>query len=97
VRVKRLEDEQIQVTRIAEPVMHSAENIVDVNYQMFIVNKADNTIEELHETHRMRYLFDHEIDSLLAQQGLKLLDRFEWPSGKKPGFDTWGVCYVVQA
>jgi len=97
VRVKRLEDEQIEVTRIAEPVMHPAENIVDVNYQVFIRNKADQTIEELRETHRMRYLFDHEIDSLLAQQGLMLLDRSEWLSGKMPGVDTWGVCFVVQA
>jgi len=97
VRVKRLEDEQIEVTRIAEPVMHPAENIVDVNYQVFIRNKADQRIEELRETHRMRYVFDHEIDSLLEQQGLTLLDRAEWLSGKIPGVDTWGVCFVVQA
>ena len=33
VRVKRLEDTAIFVTRIAEPVMHPNDNIVDVNYQ----------------------------------------------------------------
>ncbi len=97
VRVKRLEDEQIEVTRIAEPVLHPAEQIVDVHYQVFIRNKADHAIEELRETHRMRYLFDYEIDSLLAQQGLALLDRSEWLSGNVPGDDTWGVCFVVRA
>jgi hypothetical protein len=45
----------------------------------------------------MRYVFDHEIDSLLQQQGLTPINRPEWLSGKIPGVDTWGVCFVVQA
>ena len=97
VRVKRLEDDTIEATRIAEPAMRPAENIVDVNYQVFIRTKADGKIEELSESHRMRYLFDPEIDALLAQQGMKLLDRAEWMSGRQPGPDTWGVCCVAQA
>jgi hypothetical protein len=97
LRVKRLEDDRIQVTRIAEPVMHPDEHIVDVHYQVFIRSKSDRIIEELLETHRMRYLFDQEIDDLLARQGLRLLDRSEWLSGKQPAQDTWGVCCVVQA
>jgi len=78
-----------QLAYMQRPAGHAAENIVDVNYQVFIRNKVDQTIEELRETHRMRYLFDHEIDSLLAQQGLTLLNRSEWLSGKIPGVDTW--------
>ena len=97
VRIKRLEDDAIAVTRIAEPAMRPLENIVDVNYHVFIRHKADGTIEELRETHRMRYLFDPDIDALLAEQGWKPLERSEWLSGKAPGPDTWGVCCVVQA
>ncbi len=97
VRVKRLEDEQILVTRIAEPVMHAAKNIVDVHYHVFIKNKANNIVEELHEVHSMRYLFSPEIELFLSQLRLKLLASFEWMSGKEPGVDTWGVCFVVQA
>jgi SAM-dependent methyltransferase len=97
VRVKRLEDEQVVVTRIAEPVMHVTKNIVDVNYHVFIKNKSTGTVEELHEVHSMRYLFSPEIDILLPQLQLKLLASFEWMSGREPGVDTWGVCFVVQA
>jgi len=86
-----------QFAYMQRPAGHTAENIVKVNYQVFIRNKVDQTIEELRETHRMRYLFDHKIDSLLAQQGLTPLDRPEWLSGKIPGVNTRGVCFVVQA
>lgn len=61
VRVKRLEDEEIKVTRIAEPVMHFNENVVDVNYTMFIEIKATGRIEQIKEMHRMRYLFLPEL------------------------------------
>jgi SAM-dependent methyltransferase len=96
VRVKHLEDEAISVTRIAAPVIHPNENIVDVNYQVLIRNKADSTVEELRETHRMRYLFLPEIDLLLAAGRLKIIENMEWLTGKEPGFDTWGVCFVTR-
>jgi len=96
VRVKRLEDEDIFVTRIAEPVMHPNENVVDVNYHVFIKNRANNAVEELREVHSMRYLFSPEIELFLSQQRLRLLASFEWMSEREPGVDTWGVCFVVR-
>jgi 2-polyprenyl-3-methyl-5-hydroxy-6-metoxy-1,4-benzoquinol methylase len=39
VRVKRLENESIKVTRIAEPVLHAQSNIVDVNYDIIYLLK----------------------------------------------------------
>ena len=97
VRVKQLEDERIFVHRIAEPVMHPGKNTVDVNYQVIIKDKLNMHVEELREVHRMRYLFNPEIELFSSMHELKLLDNFEWMSGKEPGFDTWGVCFVVQA
>lgn len=94
VRIKRLEDDAIQVTRIAEPEVHANENIVDVNYHVFIKNKATGIVEELKETHRMRYLFKTEIDFLFEQAGFEFVDSVEWMTGRTPGFDTWGVCFV---
>ena len=96
VRVKRLEDEAITVTRIAEPVMHPNENVVDVNYHVFVRDKANGEVEELKETHRMRYLFSPEIDLFLKGAGMKVVEASEWMTAKAPGFDTWGVCFVVR-
>jgi SAM-dependent methyltransferase len=92
VRVKRLEDEEIEVTRIAEPVMQPNENVVEVNYQVMIVEKATNRIEEVRETHRMRYLFMPEIIGFLSACGFKMIHATEWMTQRSPGADTWGVC-----
>ncbi len=96
MRVKRLEDEKIVVTRIAEPVMHPNDNLVDVNYRVLVLEKATGKVEELKETHRMRYLFLPEIDLLLRKTGMEIIESSEWITGREPGFDTWGVCFVVR-
>jgi SAM-dependent methyltransferase len=93
-RVKSLEDDAISVVRTAEPVMHPNENIVDVNYSILIKDKGNGQVEEVKETHRMRYLFKPEIEILFAGHGLKLIGCEEFLSGREPGFDTWGVCFM---
>ena len=97
VRVKRLENEQITVTRIAEPVMHPSENWVDVHYQIFVQDKASRQIEMLTETHRMRYFFKPEIRQLLEDAGLELICFREWLSDRDPGLETWGVYFIGRA
>lgn len=96
IRVKRLEDEIISITRIAEPVMHPNENVVDVNYSIFIKDKSNGTMTELSEKHQMRYLFKTEIETLLSQNGFLLVDCKEWMTGNEVGFDTWSVCFVTR-
>jgi hypothetical protein len=96
VRVKRLEDSEIEVLRIAEPVVHYNDNVVDVNYQVTITEKTTGKLEQVRETHRMRYLFLPEITWHLEAQGFGLRRAEEWMSGKSPGRDTWGVCCVAR-
>jgi SAM-dependent methyltransferase len=96
VRIKRMEDDQIQVTRLAEPVLHPNDNVVDVNYHVLIRNRQTEAVTEIKETHHMRYLFRPEIELLTEQGGFKVLHSEEWITGRKPGFDTWGVCFVAR-
>lgn len=97
VRVKRLEDQNILVTRIAEPEMSPNLNEVEVNYQVFIQEKTSGTVSELTEAHRMRYLFAPEVEQLLEDSQLKLVDYREWMSDREPGFETWGVYFIGKA
>jgi SAM-dependent methyltransferase len=96
VRAKRLSDEHIFVTRIAEPVIHDALNVVDVNYDLFVLDRASGETTELHETHKMRYLFLPEVDRLLADHGFIRERAEEWMTGKSPSLDSWGVCVVAR-
>jgi hypothetical protein len=44
----------------------------------------------------MRYLFKTEIELMLQQFKLRLLVCREWLTNKEPGFNTWGVYFLVQ-
>jgi SAM-dependent methyltransferase len=96
VRVKRLEDEEVAVTRIVEPEMHAQENLVDLHYHVIVRSKNNGDVEELKEIHRMRYLFRPELELFLQEAGMSITAFSEWMTGLKPGFDTWGVCFVVK-
>ena len=93
VRIKRIKSGSNKVCRIAEPRILTEENIVDVNYQIFV--KENNVWSEFNETHIMRYLFQTEIDTLLSGSGLQILHSEEWLTGSKPSQDTWSVVYIV--
>lgn len=95
VRAKRLADEEIVVTRIAEPVMHLNENVIDVNYSMFIEDKASKEVHQVAESHRMRYLFLPELAELRAPQ-FKELSSHAWLSDAAPDADSWGVVQVLE-
>jgi len=94
VRIKRAEDERISVTRIAEPVIRPEKNVVDVNYHVFVRDKKSGVVEELRETHSMRYLFHPEVERLLSGAGMALIHSEEWMTGVSPSLDTWSVCFV---
>ncbi|NBP74006.1 MAG: DegT/DnrJ/EryC1/StrS family aminotransferase, partial [Alphaproteobacteria bacterium] len=55
VRVKRMQNEQIAVTRTAEPMLHPNANVVDVHYEIFATDLATGRIERIEEDHSMRY------------------------------------------
>lgn len=92
-RVKRLEDDRIEVTRIAEPLLQVNRNLVEVRYEILIRDKSCGRVETVHESHPMRYLFYPEIEGLFERAGMKLVFSCEWMTGKEPGADTWGVCF----
>jgi len=94
VRIQRLEDEHITVTRLAEPVMRPNENLVDVNYQVFIQDKLSGHTEQISETHTMRYLFAPEIELLFDATGLRLLQLSEFMGERDPSSETWNALFI---
>jgi len=72
VKIKRLEDDEVNITRVTEPVMRYNENIVDVNFEVLLEDKKTHLVEKINETHKMRYLFLPEIDMLAKKTGLKI-------------------------
>ena len=97
VRIKRMSDSQIEITRLAEPLIHYNENRVDVNYHMFVRDLITQTVSELKETHVMRYFFKSEIILYAKLSSFKIQNVEEWYSKKAIGTDTWSACFCLQA
>ena len=94
VRIKRMEDNNIHVTRIAEPQHTPNDNKVSVNFSVYVTDKKTNNIHNLQETHHMRYLFKPELEHLFSRHEFDMLACEEWLTGKQPDATTWGVCVV---
>jgi SAM-dependent methyltransferase len=96
VRVKRMSDKQLDIIRLAEPVIHPNENRVDVNYTIFARDLVSGTLEMTTETHPMRHFSLPEIDLLASENGFERIITEEFLSSKPAGEDTWGVCVTLK-
>lgn len=96
VRVKRMEDEQFEITRIAEPSIFPNENRVDVQYTIVARDMASNTVETFKENHPMRHFSLTEIDLLARYNGFACMTAEEFLTGRIPSDETWGVCVVLK-
>ena len=97
VRVRRGEDESIEVTRISEPELLTDTNSVNIQYTLYVRDKATGMVTQTSESHLMRYLFMPEIEGFLKSHGMRLVLAREWMTGRKPGTDTFSVYFVARA
>jgi SAM-dependent methyltransferase len=96
VRVKRLEDVNTRLTRIAEPELDTNASVVTVRYTMLAESKIDCRLTTFQEEHRMRYFFPVEIGLLAEQTGFSLERNEEFLTGQTPSERTWGVTYLLR-
>jgi SAM-dependent methyltransferase len=96
VRVKRMSDDQIEITRLAEPVIYPNNNRVDVNYTIFARDINSGVMQTSTETHPMRHFSLPEIDFLAAANGFERIITEEFMSGRAASEDTWGVCVTLK-
>lgn len=89
VRVRRLENEVLKITRLAEPEMRTELNQVTVNYHVFLKDKETEQYSEICESHLMRYLFLPELEYWLKDAGFSLVYSCEWNSNKPLSKDSW--------
>jgi SAM-dependent methyltransferase len=94
VRVKRLSDHEINVTRIAEPAMRESENVVEVNYAVLIEVKATGKVEQVQETHRMRYLSLPEL-ALLWKDLFEERATLAWMNDTPPSTQSWAAFQIL--
>jgi SAM-dependent methyltransferase len=96
VRVKRTEDANVRLTRIAEPDLDVKAGVVTVNYTVLAESKIDGRLTTFREVHRMRYLFPSEVEFLATQTGFRLEHSEQFLTGLAPSEASWGVAYLLR-
>ena len=95
-RTRTYEDDQIKITRHANPRLIEYENLVEVTYFVNVYEKSCDSHEDFSETHKMRYFSIPEIKWILEAAGLKILEATESFSKSPPRLDTWSVTIVAK-
>ena len=95
-RIKQMKNSEIEVTRIAEPVLEINRNVVDVGFTVLVKDLKTNQLVDFNELHPMRHFSIPEILLLAQFCGFKLLKSEEFLTGNVPSVNTWGVCFVLQ-
>lgn len=90
-RIKVFEDADVKIVRIATPSLQVNDSLVDVHYDLFVIDKASGHCEQLAEDHRMRYLFRTELQDLLAQHKFQTVAFTEWLSDDAPSATSWST------
>jgi SAM-dependent methyltransferase len=96
LRVKKVENSELKITRIAEPKCCEDKNRVDVNYLTFVEDLSRGQISKIQETHEMRAFDLDEITQFSSSAGFEVLHSEEWITKDSPSPKTWGVCSIVR-
>lgn len=97
VRVKEVQNDNIRVIRTAEPELDTLNHLCRVNYHL-IVTQGNSLVEDVRETHTIRYLFPQEIAHYLKDAGFEVMKicPFLDLSGKVDE-STWNIAFVAKA
>lgn len=95
-RVRTFENETTCIKRTSVPGFFPEKNIVDVNFEIDILDKQTNKHTVLHEIHSMRYLFIEELKNIADINGLEFIHAEEWLTGNTLSEKSWNACYVCK-
>ncbi len=96
IKVKRLENENLSLVRIAEPNHFGNENIVEVKFQLFIHDKTNSSDYSFYETHSMRYFFKPELDNFISMSNMGENLLLKWLENIPPSLNTWNALMVCK-
>ena len=97
VRVKEVEDGKYRLVRTACPVMHDTTNVVDVCYEVFVIDKETGKTRVINEIHKMRYFFRPEVEFYLKEADFELIDNLDCRTLEETDYDSWTSYFIAQA
>ncbi|MCI8561269.1 MAG: class I SAM-dependent methyltransferase [Dorea sp.] len=97
VRVKEAENNTHKLVRIARPVMHDDRNVVDVCYEVLVIDKESGKTKVINEVHNMRYFFKPELEFYLRESGFELIDNLDCVTLDRTNYESWTSYFIARA
>lgn len=95
-RIKKIQNKEIAITRMAQPLMDQDNNIIEVKYNIFAKDLDTGETTEIFENHPMRHFSIPEIKLLAKLTGFEIVKVEEFLTKNKPSNKTWGVCFILK-
>ena len=95
-RIKKIQNNEISVTRIAQSTIDYKSSIVNVNYSIFVEEMHTKEFSKFEETHSMRHFTFNEIQLIANSTGFEIVKTEEFLTGKSPSNETWGCMFVIR-
>lgn len=97
IRVKEVEDDTYKLIRIAKPIMYDKKNVVDVCYEVLVIDKKTRETKTINEIHNMRFFFRPELEFYLKETGFELLDNLDCRTLGETSYNSWTSYFVARA
>ncbi|OGO15143.1 MAG: hypothetical protein A2Z14_18170 [Chloroflexi bacterium RBG_16_48_8] len=95
--VKMIRNGSERIIRLARPSLDILKHLVQVDYTVLLLN-GDNLIEEVSETHLLRYFFVPEVDLLAQFTGFELIHSCPFAQlDRQPTEKDWNVSWILRA
>lgn len=95
-RIKRLENDEVEIVRLAESKTESNKNAVEVNFEVIIKDKMTHVSKTITEKHLMRHFSIPEIKMLATFIGFEVLLAEEFLTENNPSEETWGIYFILK-
>ena len=96
-RMKVVEADGYRIIRFATPRLDIMTNTVEVKYSLTVL-RSGRVLEEMEETHTMRFFFPQEVMNFLEMSGMHLLSMSPFmDSDQELTTEHWNFCVVARA
>ena len=77
--------------------MHDKDNVVDVHYEIFVIDKVTGVAKVIQEVHSMRYFFRPELEYWLNEAGFELIDNLDCLTLGGTDYNSWTSYFIARA
>lgn len=95
-RLKKMQNQELAVTRIAEPKKIPNSNVIDVQFTVIAKNLQTGEVSEFVESHPMRHFSIPEVELLARLTGFEIIRAEAFLTAEAPSEHTWGVCFMLK-